>query len=151
MDTLGLGYQIGKGGTMSLEYVTYNGIIQAEILRADVEVASTTFFSSDDSPLQIGIMSHAAGFQEDAHYHPSIRREECHTQQFFIVIRGEVSVQFYSDLGQLFQESVLQSGDSILIREGIHSIRVNENSKCITVKQGPFLGVDLDKVLVSVK
>ncbi len=150
MDPLGLDLQMGKGGSMSLEYVTYNGIIQAEILRADVEVASTTFFSSDDSPLQVGIMSHTAGFQEAAHYHPVIRREECHTQQFFIVIRGEVSVQFYSDLGQLFQESVLQSGDSILIREGIHSIKVNENSKCVTVKQGPFLGVDLDKVLVAV-
>ena len=136
---------------MSLEQVILNGAVQAEILRAEEEVESTTFFSSDDAPLQIGIMAHATGFQEPAHYHPSIKRAESQTQQFFIVVRGEIVVQFYSDSGHLFQELTLQVGDSILIKEGVHSIKVNANSKCVTIKQGPFLGVDLDKILVAVK
>lgn len=136
---------------MPLEFVMLNGTIQAEILRSNEEVSSTTFFSSDDSPLQLGIMSHATGFQEPAHYHPSVKRDECQTQQFFIVTRGEIAVQFYDELGIFLEEVTLLVGDSILIKTGTHSIRVNQNSRCVTVKQGPFMGMDLDKVLVDVK
>jgi len=136
---------------MPLEFVMLNGAIQAEILRSNVEVSSTTFFSSDDSPLQLGVMSHATGFQEPAHYHPLVKRDACQTQQFFIVTRGEIAVQFYDEFGVFLEEVTLLVGDSILIKTGTHSIRVNENSRCVTVKQGPFMGMDLDKVLVDVK
>jgi hypothetical protein len=136
---------------MSLEQVILSGIVQAEILRAGEEVESTTFFSSAGSPLQLGIMSHTAGFEEPAHYHPKIKRDECETQQFFIVTRGEIAVQFYDGFGEQFQEIILLVGDSILIKEGTHSIRVNANSRCVTVKQGPFVGAEFDKILVSTK
>jgi hypothetical protein len=33
---------------------------------------------------------------------------------------------------------------------GVHAIRVIEDMQCISVKQGPFLGVEFDKVEVGV-
>lgn len=136
---------------MPLEQVILGGIVQAEILRASEEVEATTFFSSANSPLQLGIMSHSAGFKEPAHYHPRIKRDECETQQFFIVTRGEIAVQFYNEFGDEFEEIILSVGDSILIKEGTHSIHVKANSRCITVKQGPFAGAEFDKILVPTK
>lgn len=135
---------------MSLEKVVLEGVLHAEILRATAEVDSTTFFSEENAALQLGLMSHQAGFEEPAHFHPVISREDCATQQFFIVTRGIVSVLFYDQSGKLFEKKELTVGDSILLIQGIHSISVGADSRCVTVKQGPFLGPEKDKVLVKV-
>ena len=135
---------------MSLEKVLLEGVLQAEILRASVEVDSTTFFSDENSALQLGLMSHQTGFEEPAHFHPVMSREDCATQQFFIVIQGVVNVLFYDRFGKVFDKKELKVGDSILLIQGIHSITVGAKSRCVTVKQGPFPGPEKDKVLVEV-
>jgi hypothetical protein len=135
---------------VSLEKVLLEGVLQAEILRASVEVDSTTFFSDEGSALQMGLMSHQTGFEEPAHFHPVISREDCATQQFFIVTEGLVSVLFYDRSGKVFEKKELGIGDSILLIQGIHSISVGAKSRCVTVKQGPFPGPEKDKVLVEV-
>jgi hypothetical protein len=45
----------------------------------------------------------------------------------------------------------LRQGDAILLVHGAHSVRVLETMQCVSVKQGPFLGPDRDKVDISVK
>ncbi len=135
---------------MTLEKVVLEGVLQAEILRASAEVDSTTFFSDESAALQLGLMSHQTGFEEPAHYHPVMSREDCATQQFFIVTQGIVSVLFFDQSGKIFEKKVLTVGDSILLIQGIHSISVGAKSRCVTVKQGPFPGPEKDKVLVQV-
>lgn len=68
----------------------------------------------------------------------------------FIVQRGVVAVDLYSDHKKLIQTVMLNVGDAIVLVHGIHAIRVIEDMQCISVKQGPFLGVDFDKVEVEV-
>jgi hypothetical protein len=34
--------------------------------------------------------------------------------------------------------------------QGVHAIKVLEDMQCISVKQGPFMGAENDKVLVRV-
>ena len=68
-----------------------------------------------------------------------------------MVQRGIVAVQLYSDDGELLREVVLHPGDAIVLIHGIHAIRVIEDMQCISVKQGPFLGVEQDKVFVEVE
>ena len=46
---------------------------------------------------------------------------------------------------------ILKKGDAIVLIHGIHAITVLEDMQCISVKQGPFLGADFDKVNVKVK
>jgi hypothetical protein len=65
------------------------------------------------------------------------------------VQRGKVAVDFFTDDGKLFREVILGPGDAILIIDGIHSIRVLERMQCVSVKQGPFLGPENDKVAVG--
>lgn len=134
---------------MSTERVEHEGRLLAEILRNDIEVDRTTFFSSPESALQIGIMRHPKGFKENPHFHPVGHRAATQTQQFFIVIRGIVIVDFFDLSGTLWNSVELHVGDSILIIEGVHSIRVNESSKCVTIKQGPFRGSEPDKIDVK--
>lgn len=136
---------------MGYEVIKFNGILYAEIIRANLQVEKTTFFSQPTSSFQFGLLAHKAGYQELPHYHPSVKREITDLQQMFVVQRGIVAVDFYDNDGQKIVEVTLYPGDAILIVGGIHAIRVIEDTQCITVKQGPFLGVENDKVIVEVK
>jgi hypothetical protein len=69
----------------------------------------------------------------------------------FVVQRGVVAVELYADDGKKLREVLLRAGDAIVLIHGVHAIRVVEDMQCISVKQGPFLGPDYDKVNVKVQ
>ncbi|MCC7119853.1 MAG: hypothetical protein IT310_15110 [Anaerolineales bacterium] len=133
-----------------IETIEYNGTRYAEIIRAESEVNKTTFFSPPESSFQFGLLAHEAGFFEPPHYHRAFTREINDLQQMFIVQKGMVAVQLYADDGKMFHEVVLKVGDAIVLIHGVHSLRVIEDMQCISVKQGPFLGTDYDKVNVEI-
>lgn len=134
-----------------IEMIEYGGTRYAEVIRADARVAKTTFFSPAESSFQFGLLAHEAGFVEAPHYHRPFSRTIDDLQQMFVVQRGIVAVELYADDGSKLQEVVLRAGDAIVLIHGVHGIRVIEDMQCISVKQGPFLGPDYDKVNVEVK
>jgi len=134
---------------MGLELIENNGVRYAEVIWHDTQVEQTTFFSPPGSSFQFGLLAHKAGFVEAAHYHHSEAKIITDLQQMFIVQRGIVGVQLYTDAGDLFREVILKKGDAIVLIHGIHGIRVIEDMQCISVKQGPFKGPDLDKIFVE--
>ncbi len=135
----------------SPEVVEYNGIRYAEIIWADTRVEKSRFFSPPESSFQFGLLAHEAGFVEAPHTHKPVARTISDLQQMFVVQRGVVAVEFFSNDGHLLREVILRQGDAILLIHGAHSIRVVEDMQCVSVKQGPFLGVDNDKVNLEVK
>ena len=88
---------------------------------------------------------------EPPHFHKAVARTIADLQQMFVVQRGVVAVQLYSDAGELLREIVMRAGDAVVLIHGVHAIRVIEDMQCISVKQGPFLGTENDKVFVQVK
>jgi hypothetical protein len=135
---------------MSIETIEHDGTRYAEIIWADIEVDKTTFFSPPESSFQFGLLAHEAGFEEPPHYHQPFKREIGDLQQMFVVQKGAVAVRLFSDDGKLLKEVVLRKGDAIVLIHGIHGISVLEDMQCISVKQGPFLGDERDKVIVSI-
>ena len=133
---------------MTVEVVEFAGTKYAEILWASTTVAKTTFFSPPSSSFQFGLLAHKAGYVEPPHRHKSVQRVIEDLQQMFVVQRGVVGVQLFTDDGTLLKEVVLNPGDAIVLIHGIHAIRVIEDMQCISVKQGPFLGDEMDKVNV---
>jgi hypothetical protein len=136
---------------MSTESIEYNNVRYAEIIWGDMQVEHTTFFSPPESSFQFGLLAHKAGFVELPHYHNSVTRTINDLQQMFVVQRGIVAIQLFSDNGVLIREVILHPGDAIVLIHGVHAIRVIEDMQCISVKQGPFLGTELDKIIVEVK
>jgi len=133
-----------------VETVEHAGVRYAEIIRADMQVPITKFFSPSDSSLQFGLLAHQAGFVEAPHYHKPIERTINDLQQMLVVQRGVVAVDFFDEQGNRFREVVLRAGDGILLVHGTHAVRVLEDMQCISVKQGPFLGAENDKINVEV-
>jgi hypothetical protein len=134
-----------------LEIIEYNGKRYAEVIRSAIRVEKTVFFSHPDSSFQFGLLAHEKDYQEKPHYHKPFTRSINDLQQMFIVQKGVVAVELYSEQKKLIKEIVLHPGDAIVLIQGIHSIRVIEDMQCISVKQGPFLGDENDKVIVEVE
>ena len=136
---------------MAYEVIEREGIRYAEVIWADTRVDKTRFFSPAGSSFQFGLLAHEAGFLEPAHTHHPVRREINDLQQMFVVQRGIVAVAFYAGDGRMFREVILKAGDAINLVHGAHAVRVIEDMQCVSVKQGPFLGDQLDKVNVDTK
>lgn len=136
---------------MAIEHIEYLGVKYAEVIRADVHVDVTRFFSPPESSFQFGLLAHGAGFVEPPHYHKAAKREIHDLQQMFVMQRGVVVIELFSDEGDLLREIELRAGDAIVLIHGVHALRVIEDFQAISVKQGPFLGVENDKVNVKVK
>jgi len=134
---------------MSYEKIIRDGVLYAEVIWADTRVEKTKFFSEETSSFQFGLLAHAAGFVEAPHYHHPVKREINDLQQMFVVQRGIVAVSFHDGEGKQFHEVVLKAGDAINLVHGAHSVRVIEDMQCVSVKQGPFLGDQLDKINVG--
>ena len=134
-----------------IEVIEQGGTRYAEVIRADARVEKTTFFSPAESSFQFGLLAHEAGFIEAPHYHRPFSRTIDDLQQMFVVQRGVVAVDLYSDDGDHLREIILRAGDAIVLIHGVHAVRVIEDMQCISVKQGPFLGVAYDKVEIQVK
>ena len=136
---------------MSIESVELEGIKYAEIIWADTEVEETTFYSPAESSFQFGLLAHESGFVEPPHFHKEVERQITDLQQMFVVQKGVLVIELYSDAGDLLREITMKAGDAIVLIHGVHAIRVLEDMQCISVKQGPYMGEAEDKVFVDVK
>ncbi|HLP51896.1 MAG TPA: hypothetical protein VK154_13500 [Chitinophagales bacterium] len=135
---------------LNIEHIEHNGVRYAEIIWADTTVETTRFFSPEESSFQFGLLAHKAGFKEAAHYHKPVTRTITDLQQMFVVQKGVVEVLLYTDEGHLLKTVVLKQSDAIVLIHGTHAINVIEDMQCISVKQGPYLGMENDKVFVEV-
>jgi hypothetical protein len=134
---------------MAVEVIEHQGTTYAEIIWAGTTVDRTTFFSPAESSFQFGLLAHAAGHQEEPHYHRTVQRTIDDLQQMFVVQRGIVDVQLFTDDNRPFREIRLHPGDAIVLVHGSHAIRVVEDFQALSVKQGPFFGDEVDKVVVT--
>jgi hypothetical protein len=134
---------------MTIEVVELRGTTYAEIIRADTTAERTTFFSPPESSFQFGLIAHESGYQEEPHYHKAVPRLIEDLQQMFVVQRGVVEVQLFTDDNRLFREVRLHAGDAIVLVHGSHAIKVIEDFQALSVKQGPFYGDEVDKVVVE--
>src|SRR5438477_7556838 len=103
---------------MTAEVITYNGIKYAEVIRADMRVDKTRFFSPPESSFQFGLLAHEAGFSEPPHFHKPFPREVMDLQQMFVMQCGRVVVELYSDDGDLLREIDLIAGVAIVLIHG---------------------------------
>ena len=134
---------------MSVEVVEHGDTTYAEIIWAGTSVDKTTFFSPAESSFQFGLIAHGAGYQEEPHYHKAVPRRITDLQQMFVVQRGVVDVQLFTDDNRLFRVVRLERGDAIVLVHGSHAIKVVEDFQALSVKQGPFFGDEEDKVVVE--
>ena len=95
--------------------------------------------------LQVSAIQLAQGRVVKPHQHLPTQRNTVGTQECWMLWQGRVQVKLY-DLDQvLVKEFELSAGDCMVLCRGGHSFTVlDDNTKLIEIKNGPYYGSEYD-------
>lgn len=123
-----------------IERIFDNGVELAVILRNNFKKDGIEFITPDDYSQQLGFMGRPQGYVIQPHVHNPVIRKVEYTKEVLFIKSGKVRVDFYDELKNYLESSVLESGDVILLAKGGHGFEILENCEIIEVKQGPYAG-----------
>ena len=128
-----------------LEYINYNELQLAILIRNSYSKDGIAFFTDDRSSQQLGYMNRPEGYIIAPHRHNLVPREVHLTQEVLFIKSGKVRVDFYDNQQNYIKSAILYPGDVILLSDGGHGFKMLEATEIIEVKQGPYSG-EQDKI-----
>ena len=134
-----------------IDRIEWDGKLLALIIRSGFEEDGANFFTSNDNPLQLGILKYKKGIEIRPHIHKPSKKVVDGVQEVLHIDYGMIAVDFYDGSGEKVVSRILNSGDTILLIAGGHGFRILDDSKMVEVKQGPYFGVKEDKEYLEVK
>ena len=91
-------------------------------------------------------------FKVPAHKHNFLKRETNLTQEVWVVLRGKILARFYDLDDSFIYETIRTSGGCAAIFRGGHERSVLEDETYFyEIKNGPYYGVEKDKVRLNEK
>ena len=107
------------------------------------------FISKSDFPLQVGINSYEEGEEIAPHVHKDREITINRIQEVLYMKSGGAVLSLYDTNRELFKSYTLAAGDLIFLIAGGHGFKMLKDTTIIEVKQGPYLGKDKDKALIT--
>jgi len=133
-----------------IEKIEEDGIILAIVVRRDYNKEGLNFFTNEEHSFQIGIHNVKKGKRYRAHKSlPFKKLENLKANKIYLIQRGTAKIDVYNNKNLKITDVFLYEGDLILFITGGHGITVMEDTKMIEIKQGPYRGVDDDKVFLE--
>lgn len=127
-----------------IETITHNDQLLAIILDKDFHADGITFFTGQDSPLQLGYMSHPEGHEIIPHVHNPISRKTTGTHEVLFIKKGAVEVDFFSYEQEYLESRTLRAGDFVFLVGAGHGMTMLEPTTIVEIKNGPYFP-DQDK------
>ncbi len=115
----------------------------------DEERNTKAHMTDDEIPLQVIVLNRPKGAVTKAHYHLVEERPSVNTTRHQILLCqcGKVRVGVFTKEGDYLGDAILNPGDLILMYEGHEVEFLEDDTKLIEIKEGPFPETDdKDKV-----
>ena len=107
---------------------------------------SLSFFSEDEESIQAGSWNYNKGKKLLAHTHNEVERSILFTQEVIFVKSGSLQAYIYDDDSNLVEEITAYEDDLLIMLSGGHGYEVLEdNTKVLEIKNGPYLGAEIDR------
>jgi len=104
------------------------------------------FITDDSEFIQVGTWCYNNEKKLDRHRHNEIERISNITQECVIIMQGSMEVNVYDGNNKFVDNFRMNGGDFAVFLAGGHEYIIkSDNTKIIETKNGPFLGVELDK------
>ena len=133
-----------------IEKIENNGELLALIMRNSYNKSGLNFLTREEHSFQVGIHNVKKGARYKAHKSlPFKKLENFKTNKIYYVKEGKVGVDIYDKKDKKVNYVNLNAGDLILFVEGGHGLDILKDSKVIEIKQGPYRGVEQDKVFLE--
>ncbi len=125
-----------------IERILCNDLPLAYIIRASLDPAQTTFFTTPEFNHQVGFVVYPAGGSITPHTHRAIERHINGTSEVLIVRKGRCEVDLYTETHDLVATRELACGDILILISGGHGFHMLEDTVFVEVKQGPYTGME---------
>ncbi|MDD1656057.1 MAG: hypothetical protein LUO87_01600 [Methanomicrobiales archaeon] len=122
-----------------------DGELIAVVVRADYRPDGVRFLSAPGDALQLGVSGYRRGVSVAPHAHRNHEVLVPTGQEMIHVDQGKVAVDIYDRKDRFLARTLLSSGDTILFLSGGHGLSMEEDTRIIEVKQGPYGGREEDK------
>ena len=123
-----------------------NATLAIVIRGADWEGGGLNFVSSNEDYQQVGIWGYSKGQKLPPHIHLIAPREVLHTQEVIFVKEGRVRADVYSQEKKFLRAIELGKGDTMILLHGGHGYQILEdNTRVLEVKNGPYIGAEKDR------
>lgn len=129
-----------------IKEINKDGLVLARHISSDEINEGLSFFSNESEFVQVGAWNYQKGKELNKHIHNTIERVVQRTQEVLYVIQGSIEAEVY-DLNQNLVETLIVSkGDIIILLDSGHGYRILEDeTKVLEVKNGPYLGAVIDR------
>lgn len=124
-----------------------NGAILAYLIQTSTTHERSVFPTPPDLELQVGFVVYPAGGVIAPHRHAPITRTIDRTCEVLVVKKGRCEVDIFNDDQQLTATRELRTGDLIILVNGGHGFRMQEDTVLLEIKQGPYLGLSEKELL----
>lgn len=125
---------------------TFDGKILARLVEPSDWKSGLGFFSNDSEFIQVGTWFYNKGQQLQNHVHNKFERTALRTCEAVYMVSGSMRVNLYTLGKDYVQSFVIHQGDALILLESGHGYEILEDdTKVLEIKNGPFLGVDIDK------
>jgi hypothetical protein len=129
-----------------MQTIRHKDNIIAIIYRDDDWAEGLNFITPDNLFIQVGSWWYPKGKKLDSHIHNDFDRIAKRTQEMTYVKKGSMRVLLYDEVRNYLQDFVLKEGDLAVFAYGGHGYEILEdNTKIIESKNGPFIDVETDK------
>jgi hypothetical protein len=104
------------------------------------------FFSPEQDFIQVGTWGYGAGKELKAHVHNPVTREIHWTQEVLYIRNGRIRARIFDLEDKPVTELEASSGDILVLLCGGHGYEILEDgTQVLEIKNGPFVGPDLDR------
>lgn len=131
--------------------VKHQNKVLAIVLRSAFSVKKLEFLNSPSDLFQLGLHQRKKGETFQPHLHLPPRKPFIINKisEFLFIQKGKIKIDLYSPAKRKVKTLILKKGDSILLLEGGHGIKILETAKIIEIKQGPYPGPEKAKEYFS--
>jgi hypothetical protein len=130
-----------------MRVISDGGTILAVIHKKKDWKLGLDFITEDESFIQVGTWWYDGGKKLATHSHKKYVRSASLTQEIVFVVSGSLKATIFNSKLDLVESVILCEGDFAILLDGAHGYEILENNtKVLEAKNGPFVSVEKDKV-----
>lgn len=123
-----------------------NNVILAKHIPSEDWKPGLSFYSDDGDFIQAGSWGYDAGKALLPHIHNEVERKVYRTQEVLYIRKGSISAQIYDLDANFVEELIVKEGDTLILLNSGHGYKILEDgTQVLEVKNGPYLGPDIDR------
>lgn len=129
-----------------MRIVEKDGLILAKLVKPEDWSEGLSFFSQDEDFIQVGAWSYNEGKELLRHIHNEVERSVMRTCECLYVVSGAIHAKIYDLKEKFVDEFDALAGDIVILLNSGHGYTIlQEDTRVLEVKNGPYLGAETDR------